>query len=88
MLSVGCSFRAGLVVCEGGVGAVRHAGGAESGDDALERGPGADDEPERAEEHDDCVLDDHSDALGARHVVPVGAALDERGEGQAQRRQA
>lgn len=61
---------------------------AEGLDDAFERGPGADDESQGSEEHDDGVLDDHADTFGAGHVVPVGAALDERGEGQPQRRQA
>lgn len=57
-------------------------------DDALERGPGADDEAEDSEEDHDGVLDDHADALGVGHVVPVGAGLDDGGEGQPERGEA
>lgn len=68
----------------GGVYAV----GPEGSDDAFERGPGAHHESQGTEEHDDGVLDDHADPLGAGYVVPVGAALDERGESQPQRGEA
>lgn len=58
--------------------------GRELGDDAFEGGPGADDEAEDAEDNYNGVLDDHAVAFGVGHVVPVGAALDKGGEGQAE----
>lgn len=55
--------------------------------DAVERRVGADDEAEHAEDDDDDVLYQHTDAFGVADVVPVGAALDERRERQSQGRQ-
>lgn len=61
-------------------------GGAELFDDSIKWSPRASDETQSTEQHDDYVLDQHTDPFGVGDVVPVSAALDERGESQPERR--
>lgn len=54
----------------------------ELNDYAFEGRPRADNQTQYTKNYHDGVFDYHTDAFGARDVVPVSAALDKGGEGQ------
>lgn len=53
-------------------------------DNAFQTGPGTDNQSQSPEQYYNGVLDDHSDPFGVRYIIPIGAALYEGGEGEAQ----